>query len=105
MRIQARATAIVIRELLKHDGSDWSDIDHVIPHQASLSALRLMRRRLGIPEAKFFVNVEETGNTVAASIPVAMHQAIETGVMQRGMKVVLTGTSAGFSIGALLMTF
>lgn len=84
---------------------NWSEVDLVIPHQASTSALRIMRRRLGIPKEKFFVNVQQVGNTVAAAIPIALHQAIETGRLQNGMRVMLTGTSAGFSIGAVQFTY
>lgn len=86
-------------------GFSWDDIDLVIPHQASMPALKAMRRRLRIPKEKFFINVDRYGNTIAASIPIAMHQTIESGIMKRGMNVLLIGTSAGFSIGALVMTY
>jgi 3-oxoacyl-[acyl-carrier-protein] synthase-3 len=92
-------------ELFSAGGFDWDDIDLVIPHQASTSALRIMRRRLGIPKEKYYVNVQQVGNTVAAAIPIALHGAIESGRLKRGMKVLLTGTSAGFSIGALYFTY
>ncbi|MDC0302707.1 beta-ketoacyl-ACP synthase III [bacterium] len=92
-------------ELFASGDFDWDDVDLVIPHQASTSALRIMRRRLGIAKEKYFVNVQQVGNTVAAAIPIALHQAIESGQLERGMKVLLTGTSAGFSIGAIYFTY
>lgn len=92
-------------ELFEVGKFDWNDVDLVIPHQASTPALRIMRRRLGIPKEKFFVNVQQVGNTIAAAIPIALHEAIESGRLKRGMRVLLTGTSAGFSIGAVFFTY
>ena len=92
-------------ELFVNARFNWDDVDLMIPHQASPSSMRIVRRRLGIPRDKFFMTVERSGNAVAASIPLAMHEAIESGRMRRGMKVLLSGTSAGLSIGALLMTY
>lgn len=92
-------------ELFERGDFTWDDVDLVIPHQASPSSLRITRRRLGIPREKFFVHVERVGNNVAASIPMALHEAIDVGTLRRGMKVLLVGTSAGLSVGGLLMTY
>jgi 3-oxoacyl-[acyl-carrier-protein] synthase-3 len=83
----------------------WADFQIVIPHQASLAALRLTQRRLGIPEEKFFIFAERVGNTIAASIPMGIHFALQEGRLRRGDKALLIGTSAGFSVGGLALEF
>lgn len=81
----------------------WRDIRLVIPHQASLSALRLIRRRLGIEEDRFFVFGADGGNRIAATIPIGLTEAWQQHRVQRGDKVMLIGTSAGFSIGGVIL--
>lgn len=81
------------------------DIDMVVPHQASGMAMRIMRRRLGVPEEKFMNIIENHGNTIAASIPMALHEGINQGKIKRGDKVMLIGTSAGLSIGGLILEY
>lgn len=82
-----------------------TDMDLVIPHQASLMAMNLIRKQLAIPEAKLMTIVHNHGNTIAASIPMALHEAIHQRCIQRGSRVLLLGTSAGFSIGGLVFEF
>lgn len=94
-----------VERLMRPLQLDWRAFQVVIPHQASLAALRLMQRRLGIPEDKFFVQSSHVGNTIAASIPMALHFAREAGRLRRGDKTLLIGTSAGFSVGAMALDF
>ena len=94
-----------VERLLEPVALSLSAISLVIPHQASYPALCLMRKRLNIPASKFFINVQQYGNTIAASIPMALHQAIESGKIQRGDRVMLLGTSAGFSVGGLVLEY
>lgn len=68
-------------------------------------ALHLTQRRLGIPEEKFFIFAENVGNTIAASIPMGLHLAVQSGRLKRGDKTLLLGTSAGFSIGGLILEY
>lgn len=82
-----------------------ADIDLFIPHQASLHGLQLMRRRLQIPEDRWMVTIQETGNTVAASIPIALDWAISQGRVVRGQKVMLMGTAAGLAMGGVLFRY
>jgi 3-oxoacyl-[acyl-carrier-protein] synthase III len=83
----------------------WADFDLVIPHQASLAALQLTRRRLGIPEERFLMHAEKVGNTIAASIPMGLFFAREQNRLHRGDRILLLGTSAGFSVGAVALEF
>lgn len=82
-------------------GKSMEDFDLVIPHQASYQALKLMGRRLVIPQDKIYNIVQNYGNQVSASIPFALNHAIENGRIERGNEVLLIGTAAGLSLGAL----
>jgi 3-oxoacyl-[acyl-carrier-protein] synthase III len=82
-----------------------ADLQMVIPHQASLMALRLMCKQLGIPAKKFQIIIENHGNTIAASVPMALHEAIHQHKIQRGNRIMLLGTSAGFSVGGIVLEY
>lgn len=81
------------------------DYDLVIPHQASGHGLKLLSTRFGFQPERVFNHIHERGNCIAASIPLALTEAVQAGRVQRGDKVLLVGTGAGLSIGALALTF
>lgn len=89
----------------KKTGIKLSDYDMVVPHQASAAALELIRRKLEIKPERFMNIVADYGNMIAASIPLALKIAIDTGRINRGDRVLLIGTSAGLSIGALAFQY
>lgn len=91
--------------LLREAQCTLDDIDLVVPHQASGMAMRILRNKLGIEEAKFMNILRTHGNTIAASIPMALHEAIGQNRIQRGSKVLLLGTSAGLSIGGMVFEY
>lgn len=76
------------------------EVDLVIPHQANFRIIEGARRRLGLSSGKVFVNLEKYGNTSAASIPVALTEAVEEGYVKEGSVVVLTAFGAGFTWAA-----
>ena len=76
------------------------DIDLLIPHQANTRIIDAAVRRLKLPETAVFSNVERYGNTSAASIPVALCEAIEAGLVRPGTTMVLSGFGAGLSWGS-----
>lgn len=82
-----------------------ADIDFVVPHQASKLAIHHMRQKLNIPKEKLMDVYAEYGNQVAASIPIALHDAITQQKIRRGDRVMLLGTSAGISIGGLIFEY
>ena len=101
----AKNMPIFLKNLLLRNNLSLDDIKMVVPHQASLLSLKLMQKKLGIPEGKMFINIEKLGNTVAASIPLALMEAIEKGLVERGDKVLLLGTSAGLTLGAMIIEY
>lgn len=88
-------------------GLPWqkSDVDAVVPHQASLHAIAQLTKRLGFTKEQVVVNLPERGNCIAASIPLALCEAVEAGRIGRGHKLLLLGTGAGLSLGAVALTF
>ncbi|MEO1656637.1 MAG: ketoacyl-ACP synthase III [Pseudomonadota bacterium] len=102
-RLSTTAVPGVIDEALAHREWDRSSLDLVIPHQASPGALGWLERRCGFAEGVVWNEVGRTGNLVAASLPVALERALEARGTVAGDKVLLIGTSAGVSIGALTL--
>ncbi|MGD9825921.1 3-oxoacyl-ACP synthase III family protein, partial [Desulfobacter sp.] len=96
----------VTMEVLEKAGMELSDIDLVVPHQANKRINQAFGQFFKLPEDKIFHNIEKYGNTTAASIPLALHEAIETGRIGKSGDVVLfAGLGAGLTWGASLYRF
>ena len=78
-------------------------MDYYIFHQANAHILRRQREILDIPEEKFYINLEKYGNTVSSTIPIALKDALETGKVKRGQKIMLIGFGVGLSWGATII--
>ncbi|MBE0481318.1 MAG: ketoacyl-ACP synthase III [Dehalococcoidia bacterium] len=89
------------RDVVAQAGLQMSDIDLIIPHQANTRIIKTASRTLGVPMEKFFVNVDRYGNTSAASIPIALCEAVEEGKIKDGDNLVLVGFGGGLSWGAV----
>ena len=92
----------MFEEFLKKNNMKISDIDMVIPHQASL-AMPLIMEKLGIEKERYIDLVETHGNMVSASVPVTLCTAMETGKVKKGDTVLLIGTAAGLTTNLMLM--
>ncbi|MCG8637350.1 MAG: ketoacyl-ACP synthase III [Desulfobacterales bacterium] len=96
----------VTQEVLKKAGMDIGEIDLVIPHQANKRINQAFGQFLKLPEDKVFHNIQKYGNTTAASIPLALHEAIEEGRTGKPGDVVLfVGLGAGLTWGASVYKF
>jgi 3-oxoacyl-[acyl-carrier-protein] synthase III len=104
-KLSAKRAPDFIARVLKQAGWRHQDVDLVVPHQASPHALAHLSRRCGFAPEQIFDRVTTQGNQVAASLPIALHLAAQEGRLQHGMKVLLVGTSAGVSIGAMTMVW
>jgi 3-oxoacyl-[acyl-carrier-protein] synthase-3 len=82
-----------------------ADIDLMIPHQANVRIIEATAKHANIPMEKVYVNVDRYGNTSAASIPIALDEAIETGRIKEGSTVLLVAFGAGFTWGAMVVRF
>ncbi|MAY79722.1 MAG: 3-oxoacyl-ACP synthase [Deltaproteobacteria bacterium] len=93
----------VVTEVLEANGYTTEDIDLLIPHQANLRINQMAARTLGLREDQVFNNIQKYGNTTAASIPIALHEAVEAGLIKKGDLVVLAAFGAGLTWGANLI--
>ncbi len=93
----------VVHEVLAPHGLSVEDIGMLIPHQANLRINQMVARTLKLREDQVFNNIMRYGNTTAASIPIALHEAIQAGKVSSGDYVVLTAFGAGLTWGANLM--
>lgn len=91
------------RELLGRHGLSTNDIALVIPHQANLRILDAFAERMGLPMEKLVVNIDRYGNTTAATIPLAMCEALDQNRLKRGDRVVLASFGAGFTWASALL--
>jgi 3-oxoacyl-[acyl-carrier-protein] synthase-3 len=98
-----RGMADATLEALKRCDLKLQDIDLMVAHQANSRIIEGVRKRLDIPETKTYLNVEKYGNTSAASIPIAMYDAMQEGKLCNGMRVAVAGFGGGFSWGAAII--
>ncbi|HEX2013098.1 MAG TPA: beta-ketoacyl-ACP synthase III [Roseateles sp.] len=95
----------VARSVLEKAGKTDADIDWLIPHQANIRIMQGTAKKLKMPLDKLIVTVDEHGNTSAASIPLALDEAVRSGKVKRGDTVMLEGVGGGFTWGAVLLDF
>ena len=89
--------------VMEMGGVTANDIDWLLPHQANIRIISGVGQKLGVPEEKVVVNLQNHGNTSAASIPLALSEYMESGKIKKGDLVVLTAMGAGFTWGGVLV--
>ncbi len=94
-----------INEALEDAGYTLDDVDLIIPHQANKRITEAIQMRLKLSDEKVFSNIEKYGNTTAASIPIALTEAYENGLIKEGSLVCLVAFGSGFTWGANLIRF
>lgn len=93
----------VAREALEAAQMQSTDVDWLVPHQANIRIMQGTAKKMGLPLEKMVVTVAEHGNTSAASIPLALDQAVRDGRIQPGHTVMMEGVGGGFTWGAVLV--
>ncbi|MGA9961832.1 MAG: beta-ketoacyl-ACP synthase III [Azonexus sp.] len=104
-KFAVRVLADVAEEVCATAGIRSSEVDWLIPHQANIRIIDATGRKLGVDRNKVIVTVDRHGNTSAASVPLALDEAVRDGRIQRGQKVLLEGVGGGFTWGAALLVF
>lgn len=94
-----------IMNLLESAGITKDEVDFVLPHQANSRIVEVVSRKLKIPMDKFYMNMFEYGNTSSASIPIALNEMMEKGLIKEGNKMVMCGFGAGLTWGSMLVEF
>jgi 3-oxoacyl-[acyl-carrier-protein] synthase-3 len=92
----------VALELLEKAGIQQEDLDMVVPHQANLRINEAFRARMNIPEEKVYNNIQQYGNTTAATIPIALDELMEKGMLKSGDNVMFIGLGAGLTWGGVI---
>ena len=90
------------RDLLKKNGMTGDDVSIMIPHQANIRIIKGAADRLGIAPEKVMINIQDYGNTTAATIPLATRDAIAQGRLKKGQVALLAAVGAGYTVGASL---
>ena len=93
----------VVHEALEVNGLTTADIDLLVPHQANLRISQMVQRRLELRDDQVVNNIQRYGNTTAATIPIALAEAVQDGRIQTGDLVCLTAFGSGFTWGAALV--
>lgn len=93
----------VIEDLLQKSGLTMDDIDHVVCHQANKRIIDSAIKKLNAPSEKFFINLQYYGNTSSASIPIALDEMEEQGLLLPGQKIICVGFGAGFTWGGAIL--
>lgn len=93
----------VVREALEQNNLTTDDIALLIPHQANLRINQMVGHNLGLPEEKVFNNIQRYGNTTAATIPIALHEALEQGKIHRGDLIALATFGSGYTWASALV--
>jgi len=93
----------VARETLSAHGLTIGDIDLYVPHQANIRIIKAVAERLQLPMDKIFMNIDRYGNTSAASIPLALHEAVQSGRIKEGSVVMIGAFGAGLTWASALI--
>lgn len=98
------ATTVIvesIEKILNQENVTISDLSYVVPHQANLRIIDYASKKLGAESDKFYVNLDKYGNTSGASIPIALDEMNEKGLLKKGDKIIIVGFGGGLTYGAV----
>jgi len=102
-KVAVRSMTEVCKQVLEESGFSASDVSWLVPHQANDRIITAVGERLGMPPERCVVNIERYGNTSAASIPIALDEAVRDGRVKKGDLVLFTAFGAGLTWGAALV--
>lgn len=99
------AVPAMMKKILTKNNMEKEEVDYYVFHQANKFMLNTIRKVCVLPKDKFFVNLEETGNTVSSTVMIGLKQCLEAGTIREGMKVMVTGFGVGLSWGGTILLF
>ena len=94
-----------IKELLEKSSENIDNIKYIIPHQSNLKIMKAIANRLNIESKKMYINIEETGNTFCASIPMAIGKMLKENLLKKGDEIILLGYGGGLNTGSILLEY
>lgn len=95
----------LVADVLEKNGLTLDDIDLHVYHQANLFLANLERRKLRIDKDRYYCNIENVGNTVSSTIPIALRMAMDDGSLRKGMKVLSVAQGLGYTWGGMVLFF
>lgn len=98
-KFATKSMQTLIETALERNGISIDDLDLVIPHQVNSRIIDSVLRKIDLPKDKIYLNLERYGNTSAASVPMALHEAVEEGRVQSGSLILLVAFGAGLTWG------
>lgn len=98
----ARKLSEVVIALCNQAPASLESLDLIIPHQANYRILEAVARRMSVPLEKFYINLQDVGNTSSASIPLCLDKAVREGTLKSGMRLALTGFGSGLTWAGML---
>ena len=102
-KFAVRKTEEIARRILERNGLTAADLDLFVSHQANRRIIQSATQKLGVDSGKVIINIERFGNTTAATIPLALNDAVCSGRLKKGDLVLLASVGAGFTVGAVLL--
>ena len=99
------AVPTMMKEVLEKNKMEKDDVDYYVFHQANKFMLNTIRKVCVLPKDKFYVNLEQTGNTVSSTVMIGLKQCLEAGTIHEGMKVMVAGFGVGLSWGGTILKF
>ena len=98
-----KSITVLMERIMHASAYRLDDFAWIIPHQANARIVQAAAKRLGIPEERFYMNIEEYANTSAASIPIALHEMNSKGLLKPGELIMMIGFGAGLTYGATVL--
>jgi len=95
----------IVNEALEANNMPMSAIDWLVPHQANIRIIAATARKLGLPMERVIVTIDRQGNTSAASVPLALNEAVRDGRIQRGQTLLMEAFGGGFAWGSALVRY
>ncbi len=102
-KVAVRTLESAIKEVLDSSGLTVDDVTLLIPHQANIRIIKALRQRLGLPEERVYSNLEKYGNTSAASIPIALDEAVRKGAVAEGDIILFVAFGGGLTWASVAM--
>ena len=102
-KFAVRNTGEICERLLKRNRLTGEDLDLFVSHQANKRVIMSAAEKIGMPAEKVVINIDMFGNTTAATIPLALNDAVESGRLKKGDLILLTSVGAGFTVGSVLL--
>lgn len=99
------AVPAMMKDILAKNAIRQEDVDYYVFHQANKFMLNTIRKVCVLPKDKFYVNLEETGNTVSSTVLIGLKECLDKGVIQKDMKVMISGFGVGLSWGGTILRF